>query len=240
MPSESLLKALTTAGIGSRRQLAEIIKAGRVAVNGRIAEAFSQPIDRRNDFITLDGKPVTFAPARTVYLMLNKPKDILSTTADRRAERTVLDLVPDKYHNLRLYPVGRLDKDSTGLILLTNDGEMTYRLTHPRYEHEKEYLVRIEDLLSPADLDQLKKGIKLEDGWTHPARVRLVKSAPRYTYSVIIHEGRKRQIRRMFAQLRHYVNSLQRIRIGTLTLGNLREGRVRELTPHEVNKLMKK
>lgn len=240
MPSEPLLKALTTAGIGSRRKLADAVKQGRVAVNGRVAEAFSQPINRDKDFITLDGKPVPFNPAKTVCLALNKPRDVLSTTAGRREERTVLDLVPEKYRQLRLYPVGRLDKDSTGLILLTNDGEMTYRLTHPRYEHEKEYLVQISGILSPSELDRLKKGIKLEDGWTHPARVREVKEAPPHTYSVVIHEGRKRQIRRMFAHLDHYVNSLKRVRIGTLTLGNLKEGNVRELTPHEIKKLMSK
>ena len=238
MPTEPLLKALTTAGIGSRRQLADAIKQGRVAVNGQVAEAFSQPINREKDFITLDGKSVAFAPPQTLCLMLHKPKDVLSTTTDRRGERTVLDLVPEKYRHLRLYPVGRLDKDSTGLILLTNDGEMTYRLTHPRYEHEKEYLVQIEGVLSPADLSRLKKGIKLDDGWTHPAGVREVKDASPHTYSVIIHEGRKRQIRRMFAHLGHYIVSLKRVRIGTLTLGNLKEGRVRELTPHEVRKLM--
>lgn len=238
MTTEPLLKALAAARVSSRRKLAEAVKQGRVAVNGQVAESFNHPVNRETDRVTLDGRPVTFALVKTVCLMLNKPKEVLSTTGDRRGGRTVLDLVPEKYRRLRLYPVGRLDKDSTGLLLLTNDGEMTYHLTHPRYEHEKEYLVQIEGILSLADLDRLKQGIKMEDGWTHPARVWEVRDAPPHTYSVVIHEGRKRQVRRMFAHLGFYVVSLKRVRIGTLTLGNLKEGRVRELTPHEIRKLM--
>ncbi len=240
MESETLLKALTTAGIGPRRKLADAIRQQRVAVNGEIIEDFSHPVNREADLITIDGKPVVFAPVKTVCLMLNKPGGVLSTTSDRRGNRTVIDLIPDRYRHRRLYPIGRLDRDSTGLLLLTNDGALTYHLTHPRYEHEKEYLVEIPGSLSPADRYRLEQGIQLEDGGTHPARVSEVKSTPPYNYSITIHEGRKRQVRRMFAALGHRVLSLKRVRIGALTLGNLKEGQVRELSPHEIGRLMSK
>lgn len=240
MKPEALLKALTAANTGSRRQLADAIRQHRVAVNGVVAEDFRQPVNREADLITIDGQPVVFTPAETVCLMLHKPRGVLSTTGDSRGNRTVIDLVPEKYHHLRLYPVGRLDKDSTGLLLLTNDGDLTYRLTHPRFEHEKEYLLYIEGNLSPADKDRLKQGVKLEDGWTHPAFIREVKVAPPFNYSIVIHEGKKRQIRRMLAHLGHTVLALKRMRMGNLVLGNLKEGTIRELNKQDIAKLLSK
>jgi len=236
--SESLLKVLTEAGIGSRRWLSEAIKQGRVAVNGKVVEDFRYPVNRETDRLTLDGQPVDLKPKEVVYLMLNKPSGVISTTSDERARKTVLSLLPRKYHHLRLYPVGRLDKDSTGLLLLTNDGDLTYRLTHPSFEHEKEYLVYINTKLEPDDRRKLEQGIELEEGMTSPAIVKEIKSFPPFNYSLTIHEGRKRQLRRIFATLGYHVLALKRVRIGNLTLGNLSEGATRELTAQEIQALV--
>jgi len=236
MKSESLLKVLTGAGISSRRRVADAIKQERVAVNGQVVTDFRHPVNI-GDSITLDGRPVNLKPEETVTLLLNKPPDIMSTTRDERGRQTVIDLIPEKYRHLRLHPVGRLDKDSTGLLLLTNDGALTYRLTHPRFEHEKEYLVQLTGKLKPREKQSLEKGIRLEDGMTSPAKVREIDSPP-FNYSLTIHEGRKRQVRRMFASLGHEVLALKRIRMGNFSLGSLAEGRTRQLSTREVRTLL--
>ena len=174
------------------------------------------------------------------YLMHNRPKGVKSTTSDERGRKTVIDILPRKYHHLRLYPVGRLDKNSTGLLLLTNDGELTYELTHPRFEHEKEYLVQLNARLKSGEKQKLERGIKLDDGRTHPAIVEEMPSLPPFSYSIIIHEGKKRQVRRMFESVGHSALSLKRIRMGNLTLGDLGEGKSRELTVGEVRALRRK
>ena len=161
MSIKPLLKVLTEAGIDSRRRLADAIREGRVKVNKTVAEDFRQPINIETDNITINGQPIDLKPERLVYLMLNKPVGVMSTTSDERGRRTVIHLLPEKYRHLRLYPVGRLDRDTTGLLLLTNDGELTNRLTHPRYEREKEYLVAIKDRLKPDEKRKLEQGIQL-------------------------------------------------------------------------------
>ena len=237
MVTGPLLKTLTDNGIGSRRRMADIIKQGKVTVNGEVIENFNHSINPATDHILIDGKAVNLKPKKTVCLMLNKPEGVISTTSDERGRRTVIDLLPDKYRRLRLYPAGRLDEDSTGLLLLTNDGDLTYRLTHPRFEHEKEYLVQIKGSLTAEDMKKLQSGIRLEDGMTRPARVKRV-SLPPFNYSITIHEGRKRQIRRMFERLKHPVLALKRIRIGNLILGDLKEGEIKKLNASEVNTLL--
>lgn len=209
-----------------------------MAVNGQTVQSFNQPVDPVQDAITIDGKRISAAVEPMVYLVLNKPRDVISSTGDTRGERTVIDLLPEKYRHIRLYPVGRLDRDSTGLILLTNDGDLTLRLTHPRFEQEKEYLVRIEQALKPEEIVRLEKGIHLDDGQTFPARVKALKHPP-FSYSVTIHEGRKRQVRRMFASLGYRVLELKRIRLGSLRLGRLQEGQIRELTAREIELLQR-
>jgi 23S rRNA pseudouridine2605 synthase len=236
-PSIPLLKALTEAGVGSRRRVADAIKNGRVEVNGEPVENFRHPVNPETDRVSVNGKPVDLKPRRMVYLMVNKPAGILTTTSDERGRRTVLDILPEKYRQLRLYPVGRLDKDSTGLLLLTNDGELTYRLTHPRFEHDKEYLIQIDGVFKPEEKRKLEKGFELEDGMTYPVVVKEIKSQPLFNYSITMHEGRKRQVRRMLANLGYQVLALRRIRMGNLNLGNLREGAIRELTPAEIRSL---
>ncbi|OGN95184.1 MAG: pseudouridine synthase [Chloroflexi bacterium RBG_13_50_10] len=239
MSSVPLLKTLTEAGLGSRRRMADAIKNGRVKVNGEPVENFRHPVNPETDHVSINGKPVDLKPGRTIYLMVNKPAGIITTTSDERGRQTVMDILPEKYRNLRLYPVGRLDKDSTGLLLLTNDGELTYRLTHPKFEHEKEYLIHIEGVLKPEEKRKLEKGFELEDGMTYPVAVKEIKSPP-FNYSIIMHEGRKRQVRRMLASLGYFIPALKRIRMGSLNLGNLREGATRELTDSEVRALDKK
>jgi 23S rRNA pseudouridine2605 synthase len=236
MPSQPLIKLLTSSGIGSRRQVVALIKKGSIAVNREIVQSLTEPVDPVKDVITIDGKHTSVTAEPLIYLLLNKPKGVISSTLDKRGEKTVIDFLPEKYRHIRLYPVGRLDKDSTGLILLTNDGELTFRLTHPRFEQEKEYRVRIEQNLKPEDKMKLEKGINLDDGKTSPAEVKALKYPP-FSYSVTIHEGKKRQVRRMFAALGYKVLELKRIRLGSLRLGTLPEGKIRELTPRQVQSL---
>jgi 23S rRNA pseudouridine2605 synthase len=237
-PSVPLLKALTEAGVGSRRRVADAIKNGRVEVNGEPVENFRHPVNPETDRVSVNGKSVDLKPRRTVYLMVNKPAGIITTTSDEQGRKTVLDILPDKYRQLRLYPVGRLDKDSTGLLLLTNDGDITYRLTHPRFEHEKEYLIHIEGSLKPEEKRKLERGFELEDGMTYPVVVKEIKSPPPFNYSITMHEGRKRQVRRMLANIGYRVLAIKRIRMGNLKLGNLRDGAIRELTTEEVRVLL--
>jgi 23S rRNA pseudouridine2605 synthase len=240
MSTRPLLKALTEAGIGPRRRMAEAVKQGRVAVNGVTAESFNHPVNMAKDRVSVDGREVNLKPDSVICLMLNKPPDIVSTVSDEKGRRTVLDIIPSRYRELRLYPVGRLDKDTTGLLLLTNDGELTYRLTHPSFEHDKEYLVQVKGSLKRDEIRQLERGVLLEDGMTHPAVVRSDSSSPPFNYSITIHEGRKRQVRRMFETIRHPVLALKRVRIGGLVLGDLKEGEVRRLKTAEIKALLEK
>ena len=233
-----LLKLLTELGIGSRRKMSSAIRQGKVRVNGIIAEDFSYLVEINSDVVSMDGKQLELRTESKVYLMLNKPEGILSTTRDTRNRKTVINILPEKYRNLRIYPVGRLDKNSTGLLLLSNDGQLTYQLTHPKYEHEKEYVVLIGRQLKPEELRKLETGIQLEDGITYPAKVRELNHPFAFCYNIIIHEGRKRQLRRMFDALGYQVFALKRIRIGKLKLGKLEEGRTRELSAYEVKMLL--
>jgi 23S rRNA pseudouridine2605 synthase len=235
--SKSLLKALTEAGMGSRRRVADAIMRGLVWVNGSVVSDLRYAVDAEKDRITVDGRVVDIKTQKHVYLMLNKPSDVLSTVSDERRRRTVIDILPEKYRNIGLHPVGRLDKDSTGLLLLTNDGDFTYRLTHPKFEKEKEYLLQIGAILKPHEISALQKGIELEDGMTYGAVVRSIKSQMPFNYSITLHEGRKRQVRRMFASLGHRVVALSRVREGSIVLGDLGEGHVRELSAAEVGRL---
>ena len=236
MPTLPVIKLLTSSGLGSRRVMAEAINNGRVAINGKVVESYTKPVDLQKDVVTLDNNRVAFQTERKIYIMLNKPRGVVSTTIGDRGEKTVLDVIPPKYHQSRLYPVGRLDKESTGLILLTNDGELTYNLTHPRFEHEKEYYIHAECTLTKEEKRRLEQGIELEEGKTSPAKVKIL-NLPPYNYSITIHEGKKRQVRRMFVALGYRVLELTRVRIGSLQLGDLSPGSARELTPAELRAL---
>ena len=238
MTETTLLKALTEAGLGSRRKMTDAIKNAKVRVNGVIAENFRQPINTETDRILFEGRPLNLKAEQVVYLMLNKPDGLLCTTSDDRGRRTILDILPGQYRHLRLYPVGRLDMDSTGLLIMTNDGALTYQLTHPKFEHAKEYLVQVDGTLQPREKQNLERGVKLEDGITAPAVIKEMRTVPPFNYSLTIHEGKKRQIRRMFAHMGYRVMALKRIRIGNLTLGTLKEGQTRQLTAREIKSLL--
>lgn len=229
----TVLKALVLAGCGSRRAMAEAIKQGRIAVNGAPVASFKHELDSIRDALTMDGNPIKIRLAESVYLMLNKPAGVLSTTRDERGRKTVIDLLPPIYKMRSLHPVGRLDMDSSGLLLLTDDGALTHRLTHPSFEKEKEYIVTLDRKFEVRDKSSFEQGLELEDGLTWPTTVR-ESPAELKTYYVILHEGRKRQLRRMFASLGYRVTTLKRIRMGSLLLGDLPEGKLRVLSKVEV------
>ncbi len=238
MTSQPIIKLLTASGAGSRRQMTDAIKKGRVAINGKTVDSFLQPVKVGTDNVAIDGRSIAHKTEEMIYLILNKPKGIISTTSDERGRKTVIDILPQKYQQTRLYPIGRLDRESTGLILLTNDGDFTYHLTHPKFERRKEYLVQVDGKLTTEEKMQLEKGLDFGDGKTSPAKVKVVKLPP-FNYSIIMHEGKKRQIRRMFASMGYRVLEIKRIRIDALTIDGLSEGDSRELTPGEIRSLKK-
>ena len=224
--SERLQKVLARVGFGSRRACEELIEAGRVTVNGEVA-VLGRRVDPGSDRVAVDGVPVSTAPGLVHYL-LNKPAGVVTTASDPHGRPTVVDLVPPEP---RVFPVGRLDASTEGLLLLTNDGDLAHRLTHPSFALEKEYLAEVEGRPTPAVLRRLRTGVDLDDGRTAPARASLVApSAIRLT----IHEGRNRQVRRMCEAVGHPVVRLVRTRIGPLAERRLRPGQWRVLTPEEV------
>ena len=226
---ERLQKVLARAGVGSRRACDELVGAGRVTVDGKVAVS-GQRVDPVTQHVAIDGVPVPVAPG-LVYYLLNKPAGVVTTASDPQGRPTVLSLVPAEP---RVFPIGRLDYDTEGLLLLTNDGELANRLTHPSRGVPKEYLVEVDGVPSPGALRQLRTGVELDDGPTAPATVgRLAPQALR----IVIHEGRNRQVRRMCEAVGHRVRRLVRTRIGTLTDLSLRPGRWRPLTAEEVRAL---
>ena len=225
---ERLQKVLARAGIASRRASEEMIQAGRVTINGQIAALGDKVAD--SDRIELDGIPVLRDP-NLVHYLLHKPRDVVSTASDTENRQTVVDLVPSA---IRVYPVGRLDADSEGLIILTNDGDLTHRLTHPSFGVPKEYLVHVEGIPQRSALRSLREGIQLEDGMTAPAQVSM---PDQRLLKITIHEGRNRQVRRMCAAIGHPVVRLVRVRIGPITDSSLSAGSWRELTNEEVRSL---
>ncbi|NLN78479.1 MAG: rRNA pseudouridine synthase [Armatimonadetes bacterium] len=236
---ERLQKVLAGAGVGSRRRCEDIIAAGRVAVNGQIITELGTKADPQRDAITVDGKPIG-PPADKVYVLLNKPRGYTSTRSDPHAEKTVMELV--KSIDAFLYPVGRLDVDTAGLLILTNDGEFTKLMSHPSHRVEKTYVAVVRGRIKSADMHVLEDGVELEDGITAPARTRLLAYSAKdntSTVEVVIREGRKRQVRRMFSTVGYHVLSLMRTKIGKLDLTNLREGDSRLLTKREVSDLRK-
>jgi len=226
---ERLQKVLARLGIASRRACEELIADGRVTVNGRRA-VLGCRVDVRRDAVAIDATPVPLAPDLVHYL-LHKPPGVLTTAQDPEGRPTVVDLVPDVP---RVFPVGRLDADSEGLLILTNDGELTHRLTHPSFGIEKEYLVEVAGTPSAGALRRLRRGVELDDGVTAPAQVGVV--APG-VLRVVIHEGRNRQVRRMCETVGHPVRRLVRTRIGPLADSRLPPGRWRRLTLDEVRAL---
>jgi 23S rRNA pseudouridine2605 synthase len=226
---ERLQKVLARAGVGSRRICDDLVAAGRVTVNGAAARV-GQRVDPRLDAVAVDGVPIPIAPD-LVYYLVNKPAGVVTTTSDPEGRRTVLDLVPVAP---RVFPVGRLDFDTEGLIILTNDGELAHRLAHPSHGVAKEYLAEVEGSPGAGALRLLREGVELEDGRTAPA---VVGQAAPGVLRIVIHEGRNRQVRRMLEAVGHPVRRLVRTRIGQVTDTALRPGKWRALRPAEVRAL---
>lgn len=233
---QRLQKVLASAGVASRRHSEELILDGRVTVNGKVVRELGSKADPMRDRIEVDGRPLP-KPSDRVYLVLHKPQGYVTTVKDPRRRRTVMDLVTPVPG---LHPVGRLDYDTSGVLLMTNDGDFTLALTHPRFGLSKTYHATLRGRPSELALQKLREGIVLDDGPTQPAEVvRLGHEGGSTHVQVKIHEGRNRQVRRMFEAIGHPVLRLKRTAVGPITLGDLAPGQVRPLGPDEVDSLFR-
>jgi pseudouridine synthase len=234
--AERLQKIMAHANVASRRECEKLIEEGKVRVNGRTAH-LGDKADPATDRIEVNGRAINAQQVAFVYIALNKPKGVLSSLEDEmeRDRKTVRDLIPLPGH---LYPIGRLDKQSEGLMLMTNDGDMAHRLTHPRYGHEKTYRVSVEGRIPPEALETWREGLFLDDQKTAPVEIWVVRQEMKYTLlEIVMREGRKRQIRRIANILGYPVTHLLRVKIGPLDLGNLKSGEWRHLSRREVDML---
>ncbi|WP_243290110.1 pseudouridine synthase [Bacillus sp. FJAT-47783] len=232
---ERLQKVIAHAGIASRRKAEQLILDGKVKVNGKIVRELGVKVSDQ-DRVEVEGIPVE--REEPVYFMLYKPKGVISSVKDDKDRKVVTDFLEGIEQ--RVYPIGRLDYDTSGLLLLTNDGEFANLLMHPRYEIEKVYVAKVKGIPNKTELKQLERGVMLEDGMTAPARVKMMsidKKKQTAIVEIMIHEGRNRQVRRMFERIGHPVLKLKRERFAFLDLRGLRPGDVRELSPHEVKRL---
>ncbi len=227
-----LNKFMALAGVDSRRKCDEIIAEGRVRVNARVVKKLGTQVDENRDLVTVDNKPIRLK-GEYIYLMLNKPVGTVTTVIDPQHRRTVMDCLPKL--NKRVYPVGRLDYNTSGLLLFTNDGDTAQKLIHPKYEFEKTYTAVINGSLTDEQISMLRNGVDIGDFITSPARVELVGSSHgQSTFQVTIHEGKNRQVRRMFESVGSKVEVLKRIAYGKLKLGDLPVGHTRPLTEDEI------
>lgn len=230
-----LNKYLSSQGVASRRKIDELVLQKKVEVNNKVVESLGTKIDPNKDRVSVNGKVVQQETSPLVYLALNKPKGVISTTSDEHGRKSVLDLVNLP---LRLFSVGRLDSQSTGLILLTNDGPLSNKLTHPKFHIPKTYLVTIESYVSDQALQKIKDGIDLKDGKTLPAQAKIVgRTKGLVKLEIVLNEGKNRQIRRMCAALNLQLRELKREAIGPIKLKGLRIGQWRELSKEEVDSL---
>ncbi|WP_050615598.1 pseudouridine synthase [Bacillus testis] len=232
---ERLQKIIAHSGVASRRKAEELILDGKVKVNGEVVKTLGTKVGQ-NDKVEVNGVPLeNEAP---VYFVLNKPRGVISAVQDDKNRKVVTDFFP--LVEERIYPVGRLDYDTSGLLIMTNDGEFANLLMHPKNEVDKVYVAKVKGIPMREQLKKLIHGIKLEDGMTAPAKVKVISTDKKKNTSIIqitIHEGRNRQVRRMFEAIGHPVIKLKREQYGFLTLKGLRPGDARELTPHEVKQL---
>jgi 23S rRNA pseudouridine2605 synthase len=232
MPTIKISKYLSEAGIASRRKAESLVKQGLVSVNGKKMVNVAKRIDPKTDKIEFDGKPVVLP--ELFYYMLNKPAGYTSTTEDKHADKLITDLVPKIP---KVWPVGRLDKYTTGLILLTNDGDLTQKLTHPRYEVEKEYEITASLPLTEQEVSAVQRGVKLVDGFIKPDRF---EALGENRYRIIIHSGKKHVVRRIIEKIGKTVIDLKRLRVGSLLLGDLPAGKWRKLESAEIKIILEK
>lgn len=226
-----LQKYLAEAGIASRRKSEEIILEGRVSVNGKITDTLGIKVDDERDIVCVDGKYVKNTQ-KSIYIMLNKPVGSVTTVSDQFGRKTVMDYIDIKQ---RIYPVGRLDYDTSGLLLLTNDGELTNRLTHPKHNINKNYIAAVKGRPTAEALERFRKGLIIDGRMTAPAEIKIIKTDNKTTtLDIKIHEGRNRQVRKMCQAIGVPVTDLKRIAIGNIKLGELAAGEYRHLTDEEV------
>ena len=231
-----LQKYIADAGIASRRKAEELIKEGRVCVNGAVIDIMGYTI-KDGDVVTVDGEKILKAEAK-VYYMLNKPKGYVTTVHDQFDRPCVLDLVKGETEK-RVYPAGRLDYNTEGLLILTNDGEFVNKITHPSHNIEKKYIAVINGKLTDAEAERLRKGVVIDKKKTYPAKVFVSEIfKDKSVVEITISEGRNRQVRKMFEAVSHNVIELKRVSLGNLSLGNLKTGKIRKLNPNEVQALM--
>ncbi len=232
-----LNKFLAQAGVASRREVDKMIAEGKIKVNGQVVQVLGYKIDDKKDRVEVEGRRVEREEG-LVYLMLNKPPGYLVTLKDNFQRPTIQQLLPSLRE--RVFPVGRLDYDSSGLLLMMNDGELAYRLTHPRFKVPKAYLVKVRGEPDPSELARLEKGIYLDGKKTAPAKIAQIRSDPKKNlFKIEIYEGRKREVKRMFQAIGHKVLQLQRTNFGGLKLGSLKAGKWRYLTRKEIDTLKK-
>jgi 23S rRNA pseudouridine2605 synthase len=235
MPLERIQKILAQAGIASRREAEKLILDGRVMVNGRVVDTVGAKADSSIDHIKVDGKRIGGFESK-VTLLLNKPRNYLSTVEDPQERPTVMDLC--KTMRKRVYPVGRLDFDAEGLLLLTNDGELANILTHPRYETPRTYLAKVIGVPEGKDLDRLKRGVMLEDGRARVVSCAVFGEKEKHSWvRVVVTEGRNHLVKRIFSAIGHPILKLKRVGFGPIQLGNLPIGQFRYLTPEEIEKI---
>ena len=234
-----LQKYIAMCGVASRRKAEELIEEGRVSVNGSKVTEQGVKIEIGADKVSVDGKTIK-SKNKNYYIMLNKPVGYVSTANDQFDRPTVVDLVKKDLADVRIFPVGRLDYETEGLLLLTNDGDFTYKVTHPKFHMEKTYIATVKGGMTISGMNKLRNGVYIDDNFkTSPAKAEILDAYDGHTFvKITIHEGKNRQVRKMFEAIGNTVVGLQRTSIGTVELGNLPLGRWRHLTSHEVNYLM--
>lgn len=234
-----LQKYIAMCGVVSRRKAEELIDEGRVSVNGSTVTEQGVKIEIGADKVSVDGKPIK-SKNKNYYIMLNKPVGYVSTANDQFDRPTVVDLVKKDLADVRIFPVGRLDYETEGLLLLTNDGDFTYKVTHPKFHMEKTYIATVKGGMTISGMNKLRNGVYIDDNFkTSPAKAEILDAYDGHTFvKITIHEGKNRQVRKMFEAIGNTVVGLQRTSIGTVELGNLPLGRWRHLTSHEINYLM--
>ena len=232
-----LQKVLAQAGVASRRRAEMLVDEGRVEVNGQVVLEQGRRVNPETDTIRVDGARIP-PPRRHVYMVFNKPRGVVCTMDDPEGRPTITDFL-GRHAKDRIYHVGRLDTDTEGMLLLTNHGEFAQRMTHPSYELQKTYVAEVAGVIEPKTLKWLTKGVRLEDGWVTPDKVKLgQRGADRTMVTVVVHEGRNRIVRRMFDAVGHPVRTLARVQIGPVRMGQLPAGEMRELTREELGKLL--
>ncbi len=230
-------KYIALCGVASRRKAEELILAGRVTVNDEVMTELSYKVDEENDIVKVDDKLIK-EENKLVYILLNKPEGYITTVKDQFDRPSVLDLVSDIKE--RVYPIGRLDYETSGLLLLTNDGDLTYKLTHPKHEVDKTYVARVKGKLTPDEIKMFKSGLKIEDYVTAPAKLKVIRYDEKTNVSLLeikIHEGKNRQVRKMCKAINHPVLRLKRTAMGKIRIGECEIGKYRYLTEDEVKYL---